>query len=267
MIRWAWTTIAASIAGAAMTQACAADALRIVPRGPVGTCSVAQWKADWPGCSFEDGVAEGRLSVVKTGGGLGYRIDLVPGEIGPERGGVGWRFPIDGADAAELRYTVTFSHDFDWVKGGKLPGLCGGRESVTGGNPATGTNGFSARLMWRSDGRGEAYVYHMHQPERYGESMPFPRDFRFPTAAPIGVRMRVVMNTPGRRDGGLDVWIRLPDAAEAHVLSRADMEWRSTTDIAVDSVLFQAFHGGGDRSWAPRRPCTTLVEDIVVGRP
>jgi len=266
-MRRAFIAVAAGIACTATVLAGDGERVAIVPHGPVGTCSIAQWKADWPGCGFEDGVAEGRLAVVKTDRGLAYRVDYAAGEIGPERGGVGWRFPIAAADAVELRYTVTFSRDFDWVKGGKLPGLGGGPENVTGGKPATGTNGFSARLMWRADGRGEAYVYHMHQPDKYGESMPFPGDFRFPAAAPIGVRMQLAMNTPGHRDGRLDVWIRLPDAPEAHVVSRSDMEWRSTADVAIDAVLFQTFHGGGDRSWAPRRPCSTVYEDIVVSRP
>lgn len=121
--------------------------------------------------------------------------------------------------------------------------------------------------MWRADGRGEAYVYHMHQPDKYGESLPFPEEFRFPVGAPVGVRMRVAMNAPGCRDGRLDVWILRPGVVEEHVVSRADMEWRSSEDIAIDSVLFQTFHGGGDRSWAPRRPCATVYEGIVVSRP
>ncbi len=237
--------------------------LRIVPSGPPGVCTVEQWKRDWPGCRYEDGVAERHLSIVEANGVTAFRVDYAMGAIGPEEGGVGWRFPISSHDGAELAYTLEFSEDFDWVKGGKLPGLCGGPESVTGGNPANGQNGFSARLMWRADGRGEAYVYHMNQPGKYGESFPFPPDFRFPTVTEVGVRIRVVMNTPGKRDGSLDVWIESSDAVEArHVVSRSDMEWRSIPSIQVDSLLFETFHGGGDSSWAPRRPCFTLFQDL-----
>ena len=259
-------TLLAAAGWAAAALARGDEVARIVPQGPPGVCTVATWRADWPGCDFEDGVVEGRLSVVASAAGLAYRVDYAPHEIGPERGGVGWRFPVPRAEALELAYTVTFSRDFDWVKGGKLPGLGGGPENVTGGRPATGANGFSARLMWRADGRGEAYVYHLHQPEKYGESLPFPRDFRFPTDTPVRVRLRIGMNAPGRRDGRLDVWVRPGDAAEEHVVSRADMEWRTVADIGVDSVLFQTFHGGGDRSWAPTRPCSTCYEEIIVSR-
>ncbi len=238
---------------------------QILPGGPAGVCSIEQWRADWPGCLYEDGVKEGHLSVVHTNSGPAYRVEYAVGEIGPERGGVGWRYPINGSNSAELCYTLKFSRDFDWVKGGKLPGLCGGPESVTGGNPANGKNGFSVRLMWRAEGRGEAYVYHMHQPTEYGESFPFPSDFRFPTAEELRIRMRVLLNTPGQHDGRLDVWIRLPHAvSETHVVARSAMEWRSDPNVFVDGLLFETFHGGGDKTWSPRRPSTTTFSDIYV---
>lgn len=56
-----------------------------------------------------------------------------------------------------LSYEVAFDAGFDWVKGGKLPGLRGGLNSTgcSGGNEATGQDCFSTRLMWRTDGEGE----------------------------------------------------------------------------------------------------------------
>lgn len=56
-----------------------------------------------------------------------------------------------------LTYEVAFDSGFDFVKGGKLPGLRGGPEpnGCSGGNAANGSNCFSNRLMWRSQGRGE----------------------------------------------------------------------------------------------------------------
>ena len=236
---------------------------RVSPKSDPGVCTVDQWKRDWPGCRYEDGVSEGHLSVVRTGGGKAYRVDYAVGEIGPEKGGIGWRYPIRESEAAELTYRLTFSRDFRWVKGGKLPGLCGGPDSVTGGNPADGRNGFSARLMWRADGRGEAYVYHMNQPKKYGESFPFPADFRFPAGEPLLVRIRVSMNTPGRRDGRLDVRVGTARSGELrHVVRRSDVEWRATRDVAVDGVLFQTFYGGSDGKWAPRESSFTTFSDI-----
>ena len=56
-----------------------------------------------------------------------------------------------------LTYEVAFDTYFDWVKGGKLPGLRGGLNSTgcSGGNKADGLDCFSSRLMWRKNGAGE----------------------------------------------------------------------------------------------------------------
>jgi hypothetical protein len=223
--------------------------------GPAGPYSLSRWKHDWPGCGFEGGVKEGRTVVTENAGRKWLRVNFAKGQIGPEKGGAGWRWPIDRRESAELTYTLRFSQDFDWVKGGKLPGLCGGPENVSGGRRSDGSNGFSARLMWRRDGRGEAYVYHKNQEGDYGDSFDFPDDFRFPTDQPVTVRMRVTMNTPSTRDGNLRVWIRLEGESERLMVERSDLEWRSASTFGVDGFYFETFHGGGDRSWAPTKPC------------
>jgi hypothetical protein len=233
----------------------AADDITVPLTGETGPYTLARWKHDWPGCEFQGGISEGRVSLVSWGDTNALRVAYAKGQIGPEKGGAGWRWPIGKHDAAELRYTVRFRKDFDWVKGGKLPGLCGGPDNVSGGRPATGVNGFSARLMWRRDGRGEAYLYHKNQPERYGESLPFPADFRFPVEKPVRVRLAVTMNTPGKRDGSVRVWIAIGDAKEKPMIERSDMEWRTVDTFGVDSLYFETFHGGSDESWAPTREC------------
>jgi hypothetical protein len=56
-----------------------------------------------------------------------------------------------------VSYEVAFDSGFDWVKGGKLPGLRGGPDpdNCSGGDQANGTNCFTSRVMWRTDGEGE----------------------------------------------------------------------------------------------------------------
>ncbi len=56
-----------------------------------------------------------------------------------------------------VSYELAFPQDFDWVKGGKLPGLRGGLNSTgcSGGNEPDGRDCLSARLMWRRNGNGE----------------------------------------------------------------------------------------------------------------
>ena len=105
--------------------------------------------------------------------------------------------------------------------------------------------------MWRADGRGEAYVYHVNQPGKYGQSYRFPEDFRFTAGLPYRVRMTVKMNTPRTRNGTLDVWIASADEGETHVVSVPEMEWRTVPDFGVDSLLFNTLHGGSSAEWAP----------------
>ena len=56
-----------------------------------------------------------------------------------------------------ISYEVAFDENFDFVKGGKLPGLRGGPDpnGCSGGNAANGSNCFSTRLMWRTSAAGE----------------------------------------------------------------------------------------------------------------
>lgn len=63
---------------------------------------------------------------------------------------------IQHANTVSLEYSVFFPVDYDWVLGGKLPGLYGGHTGCSGGNNALTC--FSTRLMWRPGGMGELYL-------------------------------------------------------------------------------------------------------------
>ncbi|KAI1292711.1 hypothetical protein EDD11_008601 [Mortierella claussenii] len=61
-----------------------------------------------------------------------------------------------------LEYQMFFQPGFQWVKGGKLPGILIGNESgcnagCSGGGSAERC--ISTRMMWRADGGGELYLY------------------------------------------------------------------------------------------------------------
>ncbi len=230
----------------------------VVPQGPVGVCGINAWKQDFPGCEFEDGVQEGHLHVVPMNDERYWRITCKAGEIGPERGGVGWRWPFpqpvpktEARREAELRYTIQFEDGFEYVKGGKLPGLCGGPKTITGGDQCTGYDGWSVRIMWRRDGRGQAYAYHPRMKGKYGDEYDFPSDFRFPIDLPIRLRLAVKMNHPNAADGSLRISVQMPEEPERIVVEELEMQWTKSQSIGVDSLLFNVFHGGNDRSWAP----------------
>lgn len=60
------------------------------------------------------------------------------------------------ATNVSLQYSIFFPAGFNWVRGGKLPGLYGGRTGCSGG--AEAEDCFSTRLMWRAKGAGELYL-------------------------------------------------------------------------------------------------------------
>lgn len=95
---------------------------------------------------------------------LFYPKDSVNPARRPQGGSEFYAKPLDisKANSVTLEYKVFFPGDFDWVKGGKLPGLYGGHTRCSGGNPALDC--FSTRLMWRAGGAGELYLVRMASP-------------------------------------------------------------------------------------------------------
>ncbi len=55
--------------------------------------------------------------------------------------------PFEQARVMALEYQVFIPEDFDFVKGGKLPGLYGGHEACSNGE--TASDCFSSRVMVR----------------------------------------------------------------------------------------------------------------------
>jgi hypothetical protein len=152
------------------------------------------------------------------------------------------QLPGDPVEALDLEYQVRFPPDFDFVKGGKLPGLYGG--SVTGGRDIPdGTDGFSTRYMWRAGGEGEVYAY-LPTSEEHGTSLGR-GCWSFTPGRWTSIRQRVVLNGPGRSDGRVTVW---QDGRQ--VFESAGLEFRTTGDLRIEGLFFSTFFGGSDTSWA-----------------
>jgi hypothetical protein len=155
------------------------------------------------------------------------------------------QLPGGATDRAFLRYFVRFPSDFDFVKGGKLPGFYGGT-NISGGHIPNGTDGFSTRFMWRTEGQGEVYVY-MPSSTKFGTSLGR-GSFRFTPGKWHCVEQELSLNTPGQADGQVRVWLD----SEA-VFEQQQLFFRSVPDLRIEGVFFSTFFGGGDPSWAPPR--------------
>lgn len=163
-----------------------------------------------------------------------------------------------------LAYDIKFDSDFDFVRGGKLPGLCGHSVNQapatgcnTGGGFPSGYDGWSARGMWRSNGSLENYVYHANQTGHYGEQQPW--NSKAIPGKWHRVQHRVVLNEPGHKDGILQAWFD-----RALVLSVDTMEYRKTHSIGINLFYFSTFFGGNDSSWAPATGQRIFFDNFVI---
>ncbi|MDJ0727228.1 MAG: hypothetical protein QNJ38_19185 [Prochloraceae cyanobacterium] len=152
---------------------------------------------------------------------------------------------IEPADALHLTYYLRFSNNFNFVKGGKLPGLYGGKGN-TGGKIPDGTDGFSTRLMWRRNGNGEVYAY-LPNSVKYGTSIDR-GSWRFKPDIWYRIDQQVLLNDPNRNNGIIKLWVN-----GVQVINRRNLNFRSVETLKIDGILFSTFFGGSNSSWATPR--------------
>ncbi|KAF8658281.1 hypothetical protein AX16_002055 [Volvariella volvacea WC 439] len=158
-----------------------------------------------------------------------------------------------------VSYEVAFEGGFDWVKGGKLPGLRGGLDSTgcSGGNEEqTGTGCFSSRVMWRRSGTGEVYAY-IPTPnglcssrevicnDDFGTSLAR-GSFGFETRRWNRITMLLQLNDPPNvANGNLQLFFN-----DIQAMSRQDLQIRSVSSLSINGLYLSTFFGGSDESWA-----------------
>ncbi|KAI8359831.1 hypothetical protein BD560DRAFT_405388 [Blakeslea trispora] len=172
-------------------------------------------------------------------------------------------------NTALLSYDLAFDSNFDWVKGGKLPGIFGGSpsEGCSGGEKATGSNCFSIRLMWRAKGAGEAYAY-IPTPDSlcnskqvicnndYGTS--FSRGvIQFSTKKWTRLEIYVKLNSGSNSNGILQVW-----QDGSLMINQQHIQFRSNDAIAISSIMFSTFFGGGSSDYATSVDTYTYFKNI-----
>jgi len=179
------------------------------------------------------------------------------------------------ADAATLSYSVYFPPDFNFVKGGKLPGLnigCNPMDCSTGGGWSE--TGGSFRIMFREHGAAIGYMY-----------MPLPGagpgafdaqndeykavgkvkgnagidlwhgknggDLQLKAGSWNTVSISVRLNTPGHSNGAVAVTVNRRTRSLDGIL------WRLNDNSKINAVNFVTFFGGGSDVW--NSPVDTFV--------
>lgn len=182
------------------------------------------------------------------------------GKFGPLPG-LQWKVSFQPSLVAELKYKLFVPARFDFVKGGKLPGLAGGTGN-TGGHIPTGRDGWSVRFMFKEAGKLCAYAYYPGMREQFGEKMFLKKGeqfFQFPIDQWVEITLRIEMNDPGHENGSLECRVD-----NELLLQKNDMEFRRSENLRADHFLFSTFFGGAGKSWAPGKDCELFFKDIVV---
>jgi hypothetical protein len=172
----------------------------------------------------------------------------------------------DDYDELYMTYEFEFANGFDFVLGGKLPGLSG-RPGSTGAhadgcNPQGQDGGFSARMMFRPDGKIEGYFYHEDQPGSCGHSVAFTDGgeiFKVRNGTTYLMEIRVIMNTPGNRDGIVECKIN-----GVQVLRKANFRFSNNGNHGINHKFIQMWHGGSSSSWAPSQDSTFYMNHMTI---
>lgn len=159
-----------------------------------------------------------------------------------------------------LDYQVWFESDWQWVKGGKLPGLVGGAHT-SGCRPIV-TDGWSARFMWHENGGGHFYYYHQDRVNDCGDTQDFLGGLTMKKTAWNRITEHVVINSPGQSNGSAQAWLN-----GQKVTDKSGIKWRGNVaeNVAlVDQVSLQTFYGGSTQDWAPSATTHANFSALIV---
>ncbi|GAB2931459.1 polysaccharide lyase [Rheinheimera gaetbuli] len=167
-----------------------------------------------------------------------------PNDIGSERVISNLKTPYK-TESGTLYYTIKFCDNFDFGRGGKLPGI-GSEKPTTGGNKRQ-KDQWSVRLMFGGSGQLIIYKYTQKNGQKYGESTK--TEFTMQKNREYRIELSVTLNlerTPGKI---------LLKVNEKKILDETGIKFREiyNDNSKISTVLFQTFHGGSDKSWTPNQ--------------
>ena len=194
-----------------------------------------------------------------------WMIKLLANQIG-NAGGM-WPYVSIGRSTTVkvLEYDVKFGDEknvFEFGWGGKIPGLGGGK-NYSGCNATTAGDGWTSRVMWRTDTDGKAYfipyVYYVDKPSACGDNFGKTYYGHDGTGLVSGkwyrISMEIHMNNGELFDGKLKISI---NEMEEHgwsmpqvLIEKNDIRFATKeAGLEVDQILTGVFRGGSTLDWA-----------------
>ncbi len=209
-------------------------------------------------------------------------VNYLKGKYG-SRAGAHFRAQPQGFPGknARVSYKVWFPQDFDFVKGGKLPGVWGGMPGTGGGK--WNDDGFSCRVMFREGGEAVAYVYLCTDQGKYDGDASCPlmknqgkgfddiahhtkgtgidlwrgQGLQFKRGAWNTVVVHVTVNTPGKADGLVSLEVNGKKCAFDKVCWCAKPK-------RIEGIVFSSWMGGGSKEYAPKGQQQAVFKEMVV---
>ncbi|KAF7299826.1 hypothetical protein HMN09_00989300 [Mycena chlorophos] len=184
-----------------------------------------------------------------------------------------------GATHVVLSYRMMLQEGWEWVKGGKLPGIFGGEGdlaySCTGGQQDHRCQCFNIRPMWRAGGAGELYTYLPlldSNHNRLSAVPPFSKQnpdygmsvgrgaFSFTEAVGqwVSLAFRVKLNRVGAEDGALELFVE-----GKSVIDVKGLVFRTSENSRIKGGHFQTFFGGHTEDWASPKDQRAWFADVT----
>ncbi|BCX47632.1 glycosylhydrolase [Haloferula helveola] len=234
---------------------------------PTGAHTDDTWIPLWPGTKWANGPDEGRVeideSIVAGDFGKSVRVLYPQGGQQSANSGAQWFTDLGGPhEELYMSYWVRFDEDFDFVLGGKLPGL-GGAVSFE-----DRTHEWSGRLMWRENGKVEFYI-HVPSDNLYdpGDRFWWNTEGFQATLVPgrwHHIELRLRLNAPGQFDGLMEGWF---DGVKAASYPGFYFRDAPTADATIAWMFFSTFFGGSSSSiWQATKDEHARFDGFVVSR-
>ena len=161
------------------------------------------------------------------------------------RWGAGFIYNLgENYEEISMSYEIEFAKNFEFVKWGKLPGLCGGscpRGSEKG-------EGISVNLWWDKEEKLWISIIWSGWKTLLDEALS-----SVSAGEKYTIDLGVKLNTPGQSNGSIIVHINGQE-----ILKQENIVLRGIKEVAVDSLFFSTFFWGADQSWA------TPVETSII---
>lgn len=179
------------------------------------------------------------------------------GSLGPKQGGIQFVKPLPIAEEYYLNYYIKFKEGFDFVLGGKLPGLTSGGEKFTGGFHPDKGEGWSARYMWKKEGEMILYFYHLDMKDKWGDVVKM--NVFFTPGKWYRITQHIKLNDADNFNGLMEVWV---DGKK--VINDEKVRYRLAPLGLIDTFYFSTFHGGNTPDWSPKKDSYIYFDDFKV---